>query len=109
LLGYEAILQIPQVSPGANLIKPDSPQDVPQEFLTHQFPPLIPTKVTPWFKPVAQLLKTPLLYRDQLEASTATETGHLAIAALRSLQFLTSVNPEILKAPVFLEHVPLAA
>lgn len=109
MLGYEAMLQIPQVFPDANLIIPCSPQDVPQEFLTHQFPAFMPTKVTPWFKPVEQLLKTPELYLDQLEASTATETGHWLIALARSVQLLISVNPEILKAPESLEHVPLEA
>jgi hypothetical protein len=61
LLGYEATLQIPQVFPLASLMNPDSPQDVPHEFLTHQYWSETPTRRTPWLSEVLQLLKTPLL------------------------------------------------
>jgi hypothetical protein len=54
---------------------PFSPQEVPQEFLMCQIAPTFPTKVTPWFNLVAQFEKTPDLYKDQFEASTATDTG----------------------------------
>jgi hypothetical protein len=56
-------------------MNPDSPHDVPHEFLILQFPPTTPTNVTPWLSCLAQLLKTPDLYDDQLVASTATEMG----------------------------------
>ena len=59
LLGYEAALQIPQVFPVASLTNPFSPQLAPHEFLTHQFPSLTPTRVTPWLREVLQLEKTP--------------------------------------------------
>ena len=59
LVGYEAELQSPQVFPAASLTNPLSPQLGPQEFLTHQFPSLTPTRVTPWLRPVLQLEKTP--------------------------------------------------
>jgi len=68
--------QTPQVFPSFNLMYPDSPQLVPQEFLMCQMAPVLATKVTPWFNLAAQLEKTPDLYKDQLEASTATETGY---------------------------------
>ena len=94
------MLQIPQVFPDLTLMNPFSPHEAPHEFLTHQFPSLTPTKVTPWLSPVPQLENTPLEYRDQLEASTATETTRLWMAFPREAQSLTSVNPEILKGPV---------
>lgn len=103
------MLQIPQVFPAATLINPFYPQLVPHEFLTTQFPPLTPTKVTPWLREVAQLLKTPLLYLDQLVASTATETTLEAIALVKAAQLLTSVNPAILNGPPSLEQVCLTA
>ncbi len=59
LLGYEATLQIPQVFPLASLMNPVYPQVVPHEFLTFQLWSETPTKRTPWFNLVAQLLKTP--------------------------------------------------
>ena len=62
LRGYEPILQIAQVFPAAKVIYPLSPQVVPQEFFTYQFPPFTPTKVTAWLMLVLQLLKTPDLY-----------------------------------------------
>jgi len=98
-LGYEAMLQTPHVFPDASLINPDSPQLLDHEFFIHHAPPLTPTKVTPWLSLVPQLLKTPLLYEDQLVASTATEVGLALIEAAKSLQFLISVYPEILKGP----------
>lgn len=109
LFGYEATLQIPQVFPLATLIYPDSPHEVPQEFLTFQYWSETPTKRTPWFNEVLQLLKTPDEYLDQLVASTATEMVLPAMAEAKSLQFLMSVNPEILKAPVGLEQACLTA
>ena len=91
LLGYEAMLQTPQVFPVDNLMKPFSPQDAPHEFLIHQFPPETPTKVTPWLSLVEQLLNTPLEYLDQLVASTATETTLLPISLAKVLQLVISV------------------
>ena len=70
---------------------------------------MTPTSVTPWLRLVLQLLKTPLEYLDQLVASTATETGLPVIALARSLQFVISVNPLILKSPVAFEQVCLTA
>jgi hypothetical protein len=109
LFGYEATLQIPQVFPLASLINPDYPHDVPQEFLTCQYWSLIPINKTPWLREVLQLLKTPLLYVDQLVASTATEIGLPTMAVAKVLQSLISVNPEILNGPAFLEQVCLTA
>jgi len=54
-------------------------------------------------------LKTPLLYADQLEASTATEMGLPVKAVAKVLQSLISVNPEILNGPPVFEHVCLTA
>lgn len=98
-MGYEATLQIPQVFPLASLMNPDSPQAAPHEFLTFQASVATPTNVTPWLSLVAQLVKTPDLYADQLEASTATEIGLPDKAVAKSLQFLISVKPEILNGP----------
>jgi len=98
------MLQTPQVFPDFNWIIPFSPHPFPQEFLIHQFPPTTPTKVTPWLSWLPQLLNTPLLYDDQFEASTATETTLALIALVKSLQFLTSVNPDILNGPVLVLH-----
>lgn len=61
--------------PLASLMNPYSPHPVPQEFLMSQYYEVYPTARTPWFNPVLQLEKTPDLYDDQFEASTATETG----------------------------------
>ena len=108
-MGYDAALQIPQVFPVASLMYPFSPHLLLQEFLIHQLFSLTPTNKTPWLSLVAQLLKTPDEYLDQLVASTATETGLPLIAVARSLQFLTSVKPEILKSPVALAQVCLTA
>ena len=85
--------------PLASVMNPFSPQDDPQEFLTSQSPPLVPTKRTPWSSLVPQLLKTPEEYLDQLLASTAIETGLWVTAFARSVQDFTSVYPEILKEP----------
>ena len=106
LLGYEAMLQTPQVFPLASLMKPFSPQEVPHEFLIHQYWSVIPTRVTPWLSLVAQLLNTPVLYLDQLVASTATETTLVTKALAKSLQLVTSVYPEILKGPSGVLHFP---
>jgi hypothetical protein len=58
---------------------------------------------------VAQLLKTPVLYGDQLVASTAIEIG-LAVKALnKAVQPGTSVYPEILNAPYLVVQVPFTA
>jgi len=86
------------VFPPFNLIYPDSPQEVPQEFLMCHNPPILATKVTPWFNLVAQFENTPDLYKDQFEASTATDTGYLFKKSAYELQFPagTLVNPEIL-------------
>ena len=100
-------MQTPQVFPAANLMNPLYPHDAPQEFLITQFPSLTPTKVTPWLRAVLQLLNTPLLYGDQFDASTATETTLLWIALAKSLQFLISVYPETLKGSVAILHVCL--
>ena len=59
LTGYDAILHTPHVFPLASTIYPLSPQVVPQEFFTNQFPFVVPTRVTPWLIFVLQLLKTP--------------------------------------------------
>ena len=109
LLGYEATLQSPQVFPLASLMCPCSPHEVPQEFLTVHDSLVIPTKRTPWLSLVAQLLKTPLEYFDQLVASTAIEMGLPARAVAKVLQSLISVNPEILNYPVVFEQVCLTA
>jgi len=69
------IAQTTQVFPPLSLIYPLSPQAVPHEFLMCQIAPTFETKVTPWFNLVAQFEKTPDLYNDQFEASTATEIG----------------------------------
>lgn len=62
LLGYEATEQIPQVLPEARLMYPLTPHEAAHEFLTFHYPfELTPTRRTPWFKAVPQLLKTPLL------------------------------------------------
>jgi len=60
-----------------------------------------PTAVTPWFKLVPQLEKIPLLYADQLEASTATDTGPSAMAFYKAATFPagTSVYPDNLNGP----------
>jgi len=64
------------VFPAASLIYPDSPQSVPQEFLIFQLPEASkPKAVTAWSIDFPQLLRIPLLYDDQLLASTQTETG----------------------------------
>jgi len=55
------------------------------------------------------LLKTPLLYGDQLVASTAIEIGLPVMAVAKVLQSLISVNPEILNGPPVLEQVCLTA
>ncbi len=109
LFGYEAMLQTPQVFPLASLTKPFSPQVVPHEFLILQYWSVTPTKVTPWLSLVAQLLKTPLLYLDQLVASTATETTLAEMAVARSLQLVISVYPDILKLPPSFEQACLTA
>jgi hypothetical protein len=109
LFGYEATLQTPQVFPVASLMNPLSPHDPPHEFLILHEPATVPTKRTPWLRDVLQLLKTPLLYGDQLVASTATETGLPVRALAKSLQFLISVKPEILNAPPCLEQVCFTA
>jgi hypothetical protein len=58
-----------------------------------------PTAKTPWFKLVLQLEKTPDLYEDQFEASTAIETGYYVIAVfIESVVFPTFLYPEIFKA-----------
>jgi hypothetical protein len=65
------------VLPGANLMNPFSPQPVPHEFFTFQFPELsYPTASTAC--PVlvlTQLENTPEEYLDQLLALTLTATG----------------------------------
>lgn len=109
LFGYEAALQIPQVFPLASLMNPDSPHPLPHEFLIFQYWSVTPTKRTPWLSLVAQLLKTPDLYGDQLVASTATEIGLPVMAVAKVLQLLTSVKPEILNGPEFFEQVCLTA
>lgn len=68
-----------------------------------------PTNNTPWLRLVLQLLNTPVLYADQLVASTATETGLPDTELAKSLQFLMSVNPEILKGPPSFEQACLTA
>jgi hypothetical protein len=84
--GYE---QSPQVLPcPANLMNPDYPHPVPQEFLIFQFPPTIPTNKTAWLIEAAQLLKTPFAYLLQLVASTVTETG------LELILFCNPAHPE---------------
>lgn len=108
-VGYDATLQIPQVFPLASLMYPSSPQTVPHEFFTNQYWTLTPTKRTPWLRLVLQLLKTPDLYPDQFEASTATEIGLPESALCKSLQFLISTNPAILNYPVAVLQVPLTA
>jgi len=80
-------------------MNPFSPHEVPQEFLMVQYSSVTPTRRTPWFSEVLQFLKTPSPYLDQFEASTATEMGLPVRALASSMQFLMSVNPEILKAP----------
>ena len=55
------------------------------------------------------MLKTPLLYGDQLVASTAIEIGLPVMAVAKVLQSLISVNPEILNGPPVLEQVCLTA
>jgi hypothetical protein len=89
-------LQIPQVFPLAILMYPCYPHDADQEFLTIQYWSVTPTNKTPWSRLVLQLLKTPLLYDDQLLASTATEIGLPTTALANVLQSLMSTNPEIL-------------
>lgn len=42
------LIQIPQVSPGANLMNPFSPHEVPHSFLTFQTPLATPTKSAAW-------------------------------------------------------------
>ena len=108
-MGYEATLQIPQVFPRASLINPLSPHVVPHEFLTFHDSAVTPTKRTPWFNLVAQLLNTPDLYSDHFVASTATEMGCLDKEFAKVVQSLMSVKPEILKAPAFLVQVPFLA
>jgi hypothetical protein len=54
-------------------------------------------------------LKTPLLYGDQLLASTAIEIGLPVTALAKVLQSLISVNPEILNGPEFCLQVCLTA
>lgn len=103
------MLQTPQVFPLASLMNPLSPQVVPHEFLILQYSSVIPTKRTPWLSLVAQLLKTPFLYPDQLVASTATEMGLAETPLARSLQLLMSVKPEILKSPLSLVQAPSLA
>ena len=100
------MLQIPHVFPSLTQIYPDSPQLVPHEFLTCQPLALTPTRVTPWLSLVEQLLKVPDLYDDQLEASTATETGHLVRALAKSLQLVISVYPDTLNVPSGILHFP---
>ena len=109
LFGYEAALQTPQVFPLASLICPFSPQVAPHEFLITQYWSVTPTNVTPWFNWVLHPLKTPPLYDDQAEASTATEMGLPVRAVAKVLQSLISVNPEILNGPVVFEQVCLTA
>lgn len=55
------------------------------------------------------MLKTPLLYGDQLVASTAIEIGLPVMAVAKVLQSLISVNPEILNGPPVFEQVCLTA
>jgi len=88
-------------------MKPCSPQPVPQEFLINQaLFKLKPTNNTPWFTAVPQLLKTPLLYGDQFEASTATETGLPVTALVSAVTLGVSTKPRILKAPPCLAQAP---
>lgn len=68
-------MQTAQVFPLASLMNPASPHEVPQEFLMVQYEEVEATRRTPWLTELAQLEKTPDLYGDQLEASTATEMG----------------------------------
>jgi len=68
-------LQTAQVFPGLSLINPLSPQVVPHEFFILQYESVTPTKRTPWLTLVEHPDKTPDLYDDQIEASTATEIG----------------------------------
>ena len=100
-------MQIPHVFPLATLMYPFYPHDGPQEFLTIQASAVTPTNKTPWSRLVLQLLKTPLLYGDQLLASTATETGLPTTAVAKVLQSFMSVNPETLNGPALILHVPL--
>lgn len=70
------LLRTAQVLPRLSLMKPFSPQAVPQEFLTSHETPSYPKAKTAWLvPPAAQLLKTPPVYLDQLVASTETVTG----------------------------------
>jgi len=89
----------PHVFPGANLMKPCSPQVVPQEFLIFQAESEAPTKRTAWLIPDPHPLKTPLLYDDQFEASTVTEMGPLLIPLDNPLHPGKLPWPEILKLP----------
>jgi len=58
---------------------------------------------------VPQLEKTPLLYIDQLLASTATETGYFFKAEAKADVPETSVNPDMVNESLVQEealHVP---
>lgn len=59
-MGYEAASQTPQVLPGANLMKPASPQAALQEFLILRAESVLATKRTPWLRLALQFLKIPL-------------------------------------------------
>ena len=73
--GYDGYWQTAQVSPGASLINPLYPQPDPHEFLILQKSSVIPTRRTPWLTFFWHPFKIPLLYEDQTDASTATDTG----------------------------------
>ncbi len=106
LFGTEAILQTPQVFPPLRVMYPASPHEAPQEFLITQFPSFDPVRVTPWLRLVLQLLKTPVLYGDQLVASTATETTPFDNQLVKSLQLVMLVCPEIFQSPPSTWHFP---
>ena len=103
-------MHIPHVFPAASRINPPSPQAIPHEFLTFQFPiSSIPTRSPQWLTIARQLLKTPDLYRAQLDASAIIEIGLIFISFKRPLQPLGLSNDLILKLPPFIMHLWLRA
>jgi len=83
---------------------PASPHEEAHEFLIVHAVVSAATKTTPWLRLAAQLVNTPLLYKLQFEASTATAMGLPANADSNDAQLpaATSVKPVILYVPFYL-------
>lgn len=86
-------------------MKPFYPQDVLHEFLIFQNESVAPTKRTSWLRFALQLLNTPLLYGDQLVASTETPIGLPFKASNIAVHPFAVGTLEILKLPPLILQV----